>query len=128
MAILSGLAYFPIGYGVPNGDQAQAKAIYTGPLSWTAAATYTLDPTQSNQLLEVQNIQAIFVDNYNTGTLIVTVAGSGQVLRIPPKSQAFLPLLAGDRPVITFSNAGANGSSQAWLMNIPASGVVWTLP
>lgn len=128
LPILANLAYQPIAYDVPGEDQAQAKAINTGPLSWTAAGAYTLDPTQSNQLLEVQNIQSIFVDNYNTGTLIITVGGSGQVLRVPPKSQAFLPLIAGDRPVLTFANAGANGSSQAWLMNVPALGVVWQLP
>jgi hypothetical protein len=85
-------------------------------------------PYTVESALEVQNIQSIFIDNYNTGTLIITVSGSGQVLRVPPKSQAFLPLIAGDRPVLTFTNVGANGSSQAWLMNIPALGVIWSVP
>lgn len=97
-------------------------------MSWTAATSYTLDPTTSNQLLEVQNVQSIFVDNYNTGTLTITVATTGHIIRIPPKTQAYLPLICGDRPVLIFSNTGGNGYSQAWLMNIPALGVLWTVP
>lgn len=129
MPVLSGLAYIPIAYDVPNGDQSQAKAVTTGTLVWTGGvSSYTLDPTQSNQLLEMQNIQSVFVDNYNTGTLLISVSGTGQVLRIPPKSQAFLPLIAGDRPILTFTNVGNNGTSQAWLLNYPALGVVWALP
>ena len=128
MPVLSGLAYNVIAFDVPNGDNGQAKAVNTGLMSWTAASSYILDPTQNNQLLEMQNIQSVFIDNYNTGTLIVSVNGTGHIIRIPPKSQAFMPLLCSDRPIITFSNSGANGSSQAWLMNIPALGVVWAIP
>jgi hypothetical protein len=128
MAILSNLAYQPIAYGVPNNDAAEAKSLYTGPLDWSANVTYTLDPTQSNQQLEMQNIQSVFIDNPGTGTLTITVTGTWQILRVPPKSQAFLPLIASDRPVVTFANTSGNGSSQVWLLNIPVSGLMWTLP
>lgn len=127
MPVLSGLAYQPIAFDVPAGVN-QAKSVNTGQMSWTAATSYTLDPTTSNQLLEVQNVQSIFVDNYNTGTLTITVATTGHIIRIPPKTQAYLPLICGDRPVLIFSNTGGNGYSQAWLMNIPALGVLWTVP
>lgn len=128
MPVLANLAYQPIAFNVPEGDRA-AKSVNTGPLVWTAGSVYTLDPTQNNQLLELQNIQSIFVDNYDTtGITIVQVLTTGHKIRIPGKSQAFLPLIAGDRPVISITNSSGNGSSQAWLLNIPALGVVWTLP
>ena len=132
MPILNGLAYQPIAFGVPENDPgsaSSAKSINTGLLTWSGNNTYTLDPTQSNQLLEVQNVQSVFIDNYNTtGTTIITVAGSGHIIRVPPKSQAFMPLIAGDRPVLSIQNTSNNGSSQIWLLNIPALGGVWTLP
>lgn len=128
MAIISGLAFQPIAFDVPDGD-ASAKTVNTGVLSWTAANQYTVDPTQNLQLLEMQNIQSIFVDNYlTTGTTLITVAGTGHIIRVPPKSQCFLPLICSDRPVLTISNTSGNGTTQAWLLNIPALGVVWTLP
>lgn len=129
MPTLNNLAFQPIAFDVPCQDPANAKSIATGILDWTVNPSYALDPTQSNQLLEVQNIQSVFVDNYlSTGTLIITVSGTGHIIRIPPKSQAFLPLICSDRPVLTFSNSSGNGQSQAWILNILASGVVWTLP
>src|SRR4051812_16288001 len=129
MAILTGLAFIPIAYGVPENDNRNAKVVNTGILSWTASGSYLLDPTQNNQLLEMQSIQSIFVDNYATsGTTIITVAGTGHVIRVAPKSQAWLPLLAGDRPVLTIQNTSGNGNSQIWLANVPAVGGVWSLP
>lgn len=86
------------------------------------------DPTQSNQLLEVKNIQGIFVDNYNSSaTLVITVIGTGQVLRVPTKAQAFLPLIASDRPVLQFENTDTAAKSQAWILNVPTSPLIWTL-
>jgi hypothetical protein len=130
MPILSNLAFQPIAFDVPAGHSREAKSVNTGAMSWTGGNTqYTLDPTQNNQLLEMQNIQSIFVDNYNTsGTTTITVATTGHIIRVPPKSQCFMPLIAGDRPVILIGNTSGNGSTQAWLLNIPALGVVWTLP
>jgi hypothetical protein len=129
MAILSGLAYIPIAYGVPEGDAKNAKVVNTGLLNWAASSFYLLDPTQNNQLLTMQSIQSVFIDNYNsTGTTWITVAGTGHIVRVAPKSQAWLPLLAGDRPVLTIQNSSANGNSQLWLCNVPAIGGTWTLP
>jgi hypothetical protein len=130
MPILSNLAYQPIAFDVPSGHSREAKAVNTGVMLWTGGnQNYTLDPTQSNQLLEIQNIQSVFIDNYNTtGTTVITVATTGHIIRVPPRAQAFMPLIAGDRPVIQISNTSGNGNSQVWLMNIPALGVVWTLP
>lgn len=129
MAILTGLAYIPIAYGVPDGDNRQSKCVNTGILNWAAAASYLLDPTQNLQMLEMQSIQSVFVDNYNsTGTLIISVSGTGHILRVAPKAQAWLSILAGDRPVLTISNSSGNGSSQLWLTNVPAVGGTWTLP
>jgi hypothetical protein len=129
MAILTGLAYIPIAYGIPEGDSRNAKVVNTGLLNWTTAALYILDPTQNNQMLEMQSIQSVFVDNYNsTGTTWITVSGTGHIVRVAPKSQAWLPLLASDRPVLTIQNASGNGTSQIWLSNVPALGGTWTLP
>lgn len=130
MPVLANLAYQPIAFDVPCGENRNAKSVNTGVMVWTGGNTlYVLDPTQNNQLLEMQNIQSVFCDNYNsTGTMLVTVATTGHIIRVPPKSQCFMPLICGDRPVIQFSNSSGNGNSQAWLMNIPALGVVWSLP
>lgn len=129
MAILTGLAFVPIAYGVPDGDSKQAKCVNTGFLNWATANSYLLDPTQNNQLLEMQSIQSLFIDNYaTTGTTIITVSGTGHVIRVAPKSQAWMPLLASDRPVLTIQNTSGNGQSQIWLANVPAVGGTWTLP
>lgn len=129
MAILTGLAFIPIAFGVPEGEAKNAKVVNTGILNWATAATYLLDPTQNNQLLEMQSIQSVFVDNYlSTGQTIISVSGTGHIVRVAPKSQAWLPLMAGDRPVLTIQNVSGNGSSQLWISNTPAVGGSWTLP
>jgi hypothetical protein len=132
MAILKGLAYQPIAFQVPDSEPdtlGAAKAVNSGILDWTATGIYILDPTQSNRMLGMQNIQSVFVDNYNTtGTTILTIPSTGHIIRIPPKAQAYLPLIASDRPVVQITNSSSNGTSQVWLLNIPALGVVWTLP
>jgi hypothetical protein len=115
MPILANLAYQPIAFDVPNGHNKEAKSVNTGPLLWAGNTQYTLDPTQSNQLLEMQNIQSVFIDNsQTTGTTLITVATTGHTVRVPPLSQGFFPLIAGDRPVIVITNTSGNGSSQAW--------------
>lgn len=129
MAILNGLAFQPIAFDVPGQSPTTAKSVNTGVLSWLSANQYIVDPTTSNQLLEMQNIQSVFVDNYNTsGTTLITVAGTGHIIRVAPKSQCFMPLIASDRPVITITNTSGNGTSQVWILNIPALGVIWSLP
>jgi hypothetical protein len=128
MPILANLAYQPIAFDVPNGHNKEAKSVNTGPLLWAGNTQYTLDPTQSNQLLEMQNIQSVFIDNsQTTGTTLITVATTGHTVRVPPLSQGFFPLIAGDRPVIVITNTSGNGSSQAWILNIPALPDVWSV-
>lgn len=130
MPILANLAYRPIAYDVPRGAAAQqAKAIYTGLLDWTAATSYTLDTTQSNQLLCVQNIQSVSIDNSaSSGVTSVQVSGTGHVLRVAPGAVAALPLLTSDRPVLTFSNTSGRGSTRAWVSNVIAAGVNYSAP
>lgn len=124
MSILSGLAYQAIAFDVPCSG---AKAVATGPMLFDSThLSYILDPTQSNQLLDVQNIQSIFVDNSGGGLLTITVSGTGFTLKVPAASQCFMPLICGDRPVVTFAS-DIGGTVQAWLCNTPATGVIWTV-
>jgi hypothetical protein len=124
---LANLAYQPIAFGVCN--PAQAKGISSGPLDWTAATSYTLDPTQSNQLLEVRRIQSVFIDNSSsTGTTTVTIAGTYHVLRVAPNSQAYLPIVASDRPVFLIENASGDGSTRIVLLNVPLLAGLWRTP
>lgn len=123
--ILSQLAFQPVAFDSP--ENGSAKAINTGIMNFSKGAVI-FDPTQSNQLLEVKNIQGIFVDNYNSSaTLVITVIGTGQVLRVPMKAQAFLPLIASDRPVIQFTCSDNAAAPQAWILNVPTSPLIWTL-
>jgi hypothetical protein len=122
--ILSGLAFQAIAFDVPTSG---AKCVATGLMLFDAShLSWTLDPTQSNQLLEMQNIQSIYVDNTaNQSDLTITVSGTGHRIKVPAFGQGFLPLICGDRPVITFTGGSISGSAQAWLLNTPALGCVW---
>jgi hypothetical protein len=129
MAILTGLAYQPIAYGLPSGDGPQAKVVNTGILNWAVNTIYVLDPTQNNQIREMQNIQSVFVDNaLSTGVTTIQVGSTGHIIRVPPKTQGNFPLLAFDWPVLTISNISSNGTTQIWLTNFPSLGGTWTLP
>lgn len=126
---LSGLAYTPIAFDIPNSDNREAKCVNLGPLNWTGSqayvTNYVFDPTQSNQLLDMQNIQSIFVDNNVDGPTFITISGTNQLLRVPARSQAYLPILAGDRPIITIFSSVTAGITQVWVLNTPTTGAVW---
>jgi hypothetical protein len=122
MTNLVRMAFIPVG----SGDDVR-KVINTGPLDWTLDNAYVLDTTQSNQLLEVQNLQSIFIDNPGTGQLVISVSVTQFTLRIAPGSQAFVSLFCTDRPVITFSNSSGNGKSQCWLVNAKPDGTVYKI-
>lgn len=120
---LHNLAAQPIAFDVPCSG---AKAVNSGPLDWTAATTYILDVTQNNQLLDMQNIQSIYVDNLaSSGALNILVAGTGQTLQIPAGKHGYLQLLCSDRPIFQFTNTSGNGTSNIWLMNIPVASFIW---
>jgi hypothetical protein len=79
--------------------------------------------TQSNQLLELQNIQSVFFDNSQcSAQLLITILGTNHVLTCPANSQGFLPIIASDRPVIEFASSASAGFSQAWLLTAPVGG------
>lgn len=80
--------------------------------------------TVDNQVFEF--LQAIFIDNSaNASSLTVVASVTGQSLVIPPLSQAYMPVVIGDQPVITGTSSGGV-KVPLQLLNFPISTLVWS--
>jgi len=124
--ILSRLATQPVAYGVPDGKNSNAKVVAVPQINWNAPSDeYIIDVSQSNQMLDMQNIQGVFAYNTSFADVILTVLGTNYVARLIRQSQTILPLICSDRPVFqvinTTQNAG-DGSTQLWFVNYPVVG------
>lgn len=119
--IFSKLAAQPVALGVPEGKTSAAKVLQVPMIGWNNPSdTYILDPTQSNQLLEFQNIQGVFFISTSNAANQMAISGTNFLVHFNPQTQGFIPLLCGDRPVFTFTYLGTNagdGALQVWLVN-----------
>lgn len=74
----------------------------------------------------IPTIQTIFVDNSaSSGTLTIQASQTNQVLQVPPLSQAYLPILAPNPPLLTFGAIGGAIAAHIQLMNVPMPIGVW---
>jgi hypothetical protein len=81
--------------------------------------------TQSQQFMS--QVQAVFVDNSaNADQVTISTQVLGQTLRIPPGSQAYLPLPVAKNDVLTVATAG-EVNVQFIFLNVPVPAAVWAV-
>lgn len=96
-------------------------------VDFTTQQTWMLDLTQQTALKIVGYIQCVFVDNSQNGeTISIQTQTVRQTVVIPPYSQAFVPLLLVDGPVVNLSSAGGIPIMLHFL-NVPMPLEVWSV-
>ena len=97
-------------------------------MNWTATDEFTIDFSAAINLKTIDSIQSFFVDNFNNSNdLQILVGGTNQLLVVPAASQAYLPVIAREYPVFTFTSAQlANQLTRILANNFPTPTHVWT--
>jgi hypothetical protein len=117
---------FPISYGLyPR----EGSRVITAQYDWTSRASYTESLGQLVAKGVETTIQAMFCDNSKVAQYVTfQIAGTGQVLVIPPHSQAFQPLFFTGEPLFTVGIPGVEASvTRMLLLNVPvAASVTWS--
>ena len=94
-------------------------------LDFTSLTSILVDLTSATAQAKISTVQMIFADNTaNSALLTVTVSGAGQVVRIPPGCQGWFPVVATNRPKLTFATV-AGVVLQAILLNVPVAQGIW---
>lgn len=89
--------------------------------------TSIIDLTLSVDNKVIEFLQSLFIDNSANGSsLSITMSVTGQVLVIPPNSQAFMTVIIGDQPVITGTSSGG-AKVPLQLLNFPVAPAVWSI-
>jgi len=106
------------------------------PCEGTKAITYTADFSLSSNFVfdltqqfnnkQFTSLQTIYVDNSANAAnnLIVTIGTTGQTVTIPPKFVGYIPVIATNPPVISFTTA-ATGKVYIALLNFYVPGQSW---
>lgn len=95
---------------IPLGEEAcEGRKSFTILIDFSLGLTYQMDLTAAQQQNNwVRSIQSLYVDNStNANPLIVTMGVTQQVVKIPAWSQAYLPILQPNPPVIQMQTASA---------------------
>lgn len=102
-----------------------------GPRVYPLSLDFSADTSFSLDLLQIVNrgymsfIQTIFVDNsLNDEAVTITPDIAYQPLKIPPRSQGYLPILVPNQPKLVFSSSGGV-KVVVNLLNIPLPAQVW---
>lgn len=115
-------AIFPVASGLlPTGSPRALRRLI--PLSTTTP--YSFDLYQEGAKGDINNIQAIFIDNSQNGSPVtVTVSGTQLRLILPPQWQGILPLFSTTDPKIVVTSAGAV-DIPIHLLNVPLPFMAW---
>lgn len=93
-----------------------------------ATLTYVLDLELIWSQAKISMIQTIFIDNsQNSNALSVTVNGTGQIIVAAANTQGYYAVLCPNPPKLSFSSASSSVALVVFLINIPISGVVWSV-
>lgn len=115
-----------MGY-LPREGTREANSQY----NWANQSSYTDDLTQLQSVAGLSTIQGVLIHNRgNAQSVTLTVAGTGQSLTCPARSEATFPLIMGmTAPQITITVNGASTATTRcnWL-NYPVSATVWNAP
>lgn len=107
--------------GIPAGGPAGVPIT----LDFAATAAIDLDYSNMQQRNWLRMVQTIWVDNAASAVgFIITVQGSGQVIRVPALSQAYVSVVAPNPVKLTFGSTGGV-VLQVILLNYPVPTAVW---
>lgn len=96
-------------------------------LDFTSNVTYSLDLQNFIARNLISMVQAIFVDNSaNASQLQIKMPNSGQMLVVPPNSQAYLAMLAPNPASFSFVSMGGV-LVPILLLNFPVTNCVWKI-
>ena len=97
-------------------------------LDFSVGNQYDLDFTQVIQSGQIDNIQAMYIDNsLNTSPVLVFINGTQQTLTFATKTLAYMPLLTPTQPKLSVSSAGAF-KIYASFFNFYIPPQVWAVP
>lgn len=104
-----------------------------GPRTVPVTIDWSLGISQKLDLLEVQQrrfidyCQSVFIDNKSSDYWVeIEMGTTGQTVRIPARSQAYLPILLPNPPRLTFNTeTGNTGTTILQLLNFPINSMIW---
>ena len=95
------------------------------PLDFAANAEWVLDYGNMQQRNFLNMVQSVWVDNSLNGSILaITVPGTNQVLKVPPNTQGYFPLIVPNPLKLVFDSAGGV-LCQVILLNFPVAGFMW---
>lgn len=100
---------------------------YPQVLDFTTKSEILVDMGSEITLGHIDFISGVFVDNgLNVNDLEIEVGGIGQRVRIPAGKQAYMPLLIGDSPQLTFRTTANNQLHiPVAILNFPVWPYIW---
>jgi hypothetical protein len=91
-----------------------------------AISSYGLDLTTQFTRGVISNVQTIYFDNsQNNAVVTLQFDQLGQTLRLPPRKQGYVPVLAPQNPKMVFSCTGGTGVFSGQLLNVPVDAVIF---
>lgn len=115
-----------VGMGVFNGlGPEKGPVIMPIPLDFSAQNPFLVDLEREVSADRIEWVQTIFIDNSaNTTAVTITWAISGQIIVIPPGSQAYLPVLVPNTPRFSISTTGTP-TVYLHAINVPMPAIIW---
>jgi hypothetical protein len=96
-------------------------------LDFTSVASILVDLTITTAQGKISTVQMIWADN-STNAALLTIAvspGTQQTIKVPPGAQGWFPVMATNRPKLTFSTTAGAGQITVILLNVPVAQGQW---
>lgn len=124
---LKASAPFPVSTGDAPNCRIGRRSIHVL-IDFSMGTTYQLDLSQIQSQGQIDSVQTLYIDNSaNLGTITVAMQGATQQnITLPPNSQAYLPVLQSNPPVINFSVASGAPVVNVQLLNFFLPPLVWS--
>jgi hypothetical protein len=88
----------------------------------------TIDLTSAQITGKISAVQSAFIDNsLATASLSIVIPYTNQTITLPPQSQAYVPLLLPNPPIITLTSAAGSAQTVVVLLNVPMPLAVWSV-
>lgn len=95
-------------------------------LDFTTVASIIVDLTITTAQGKISTVQMVFADNSaNTAPLAIAVSGTSQTIRVPAGAQGWFPVVATNRPKLTFSSPAGSPVITCLLLNVPVAQGYW---
>ena len=92
---------------------------------FSAANAYGADFTIASQTGVISIIQCLYVDNSNNpAQLVITIPSLGQVIKCPPNSEGYFPVLSPNSPKFELASTGGV-TVTVFFINVPLPALFW---